>query len=628
MKKYYIYTVFFLLVSVVFTSCKRFLDVVPDNVATIDNAFTMRTQALKFLFTCYSYMPRDADPNLSPTFTAGDENWRPEGLTPPWDDEMFNIAKGLQNKVSPYPFNDHYWGHLYRALRDCNILLENIDKVPDMTVFEKNQWKAEVKFLKAYYHFYLVRMYGPVPLIKENLPVDASTEQVRVSRDPVDNCFNYITELLDEAAPDLPLKITNPGELGRITRPIALALKARVLVTAASPLFNGNIDQQALVNNDGTKLFNTQFDKTKWDIAVTACKEAVIMCEQQGIKLYNYTENALLSDTMRTQLSIRNCVAEPWNDEIIWANTQSISNEIQTYSQAHLDPVGVSNTTVKDNMSPTLKIAELFYSKNGVPINEDKTYNYNSRYTLRTAVPAEKLYMLNNYTSVYLHFDREPRFYANLGFDGGIWYGQGRYDDKGDLWAVQAKNGQLNGKAAIMYGSITGYWPKKLVHYQNIVDLTYVRTSYAWPLMRLADLYLLYAEALNESLGPNAEAYNYINKVRARAGLQPVETSWANFSTNPAKYTTQAGLRDIIQQERLIELNFEGGRFWDLRRWKRAAGEMNGPVKAWDIRQKLAADYYRPVTIFMQTFGVKDYFWPIADRHITANPNLKQNLGW
>jgi hypothetical protein len=627
MKKYYILIISILSVASL-SACKKFLDVVPDNVATIENAFTMRTQALKYLFTCYSYMPRDADPNLNPALTGGDELWRPENFA----DESFNIARGFQNKVSPYPYNSYYWNNgtsdMFKAIRACNIMLENIDQVPDMTPFEKRQWASEVKVLKAYYHFYLLRMYGPIPVIKQNLPIDADINQVRVSRDPVDDCVSYIVQLLDEAVADLPAKLTNPGELGRITQPIALSLKAKVLVTAASPLYNGNTDQAGLKNHDGSVLFNQQFSKVKWDIATEACKAAITACEAQGIKLYTYSDNMASTPEIKTQLNIRNAITEPWNSEVIWANTQSISNIIQALSQAHLDPVGISNTAVRDNLSPTLKIAEQFYSKNGVPINEDKTYNYSGRYTLRTGTAAERLYMQVNYESVALNFDREPRYYADLGFDGGVWYGQGRYNENGDLWILQGKNSQLNGKASDIFGSVTGFWPKKIVHFQNTIDNSYVATTYAWPIIRLADLYLLYAEALNESQGPNAEVYKYIDLVRTRAGLQSIESSWTNFSSNPSKYTTQVGLRNIIQQERLIELCFEGQRFWDLRRWKTAAAVVTGSVKGWNLRQKSAPDYYKPVTLFTQTFGSKDYFFPIKDNDISVNPNLVQNLGW
>src|SRR5213076_420636 len=88
---------------------------------------------------------------------------------------------------------------IFKAIRRCNIFLENIDRPKDLPQFERNRWIAEVKFLKAYYHFYMLRMYGPIPLIKQNLPIDAGTDEVRVKRAPVDEAFAYIVLLLDEA---------------------------------------------------------------------------------------------------------------------------------------------------------------------------------------------------------------------------------------------------------------------------------------------------------------------------------------------------------------------------------------------------------------------------------------------
>src|SRR3546814_5940004 len=183
------------------------------------------------------------------------------------------------------------------------------------------------------------------------------------------------------------------------------------------------------------------------------------------------------------------------------------------------------------------------------------------------------------YTTLFrsLHFDREPRFYADLGFDGGRWYGQGNYDDDDNLY-IDAKFGGAAAGGIYDY-SVTGYWPKKLVNYQNAATPDdYDIQAYPWPVLRLADLYLLAAEAINEASGPSGEVYELINEVRSRAGLGTVESSWNNYSTRPSKYTTANGLREIIQQERLIELAFEGHRYWDIRRWKigRASGRERG----------------------------------------------------
>lgn len=628
MRKYILLGVSALIVLSVVTSCKKYLDVVPDNVATIDNAFTMRTQAEKFLFTCYSYMSRDGDVYSDPGMLSGDELWQVVGT----EGTYSNIARGFQNVVNPYGDN---WEKHYRALRDCNIFLDNIGKVPDLKETERRRWIAEAKFLKAYYHFYLVRMYGPIPMVKKNLPVDADINQVKVFRDPVDSCFNYIAQLLDEAEVGLPPTIDNPtDELGRVTQLIALSLKAKVLVTAASPLFNGNPDQTSLKNSNGTPLFNPAESKEKWDLAAAACKKAIDMADEQGLKLYYYNpafEQFKLSDSIKTQLSIRNAITDKWNSEIIWANTQVNTAGLQALYTPFLDPQFLDQTATRGLFSPTLKIAEMFYSENGVPIAEDKTWNYANRYSLRTASEKDKKYIRKGDITANLNFNREPRYYADLGFDAGIWYGQGKYDDKKDmeLFYLEAKFKEVQGAGKGGFATVTGYYIKKLVHFENVITKTgYSVTPYPSTIMRLSDLYLLYAEALNESASPSPEVYKYINLVRQRAGLKSVESSWTQFSTNPSKYTTKNGLRDIIQQERLIELAFEGQRFWDLRRWKEASRVLNSSITGWDVNQSSTAAYYLPKVIFNQTFSVKDYFWPIADANITVNRNLVQNLGW
>ncbi len=630
-------------------SCDNYLDVVPDNVATIDMAFKMRVTAEQYLFTCYSYLPSDAHVALNPAIYGADELWHYADVYP-----GVQIAKGSQGKGKPIM---DYWSgssasmsapqtgsiegtfttsSLWQAIRDCNIFLENIHKVKDMDQFEKNRWIGEVKFLKAYYHFYLLRMYGPIPLMKENLPITAGGEEVLISRNTVDECVDYIVQLLDEAAADekLPLKIEDrTTELGRITLPAVLALKAKVLVTAASPLFNGNTDYSDFANIDGKKLFNLTNDSQKWEKATLACKEAIDVCHLAGHKLYTYSLNINASNVgpeTFTKMSIRGSVTSRENPEVIWANTRSSTSALQREAQARLDGETINASSVGRGMAPTLKIAEAYYTKNGVPIEEDKTWDYESRYDLRLSTIDDRFYITPNYYTVSLHFDREPRFYGSLAFDGSVWYGQGRLSEE-EPWHVEAKLGQYAGgpPGGNRY-SITGYFPKKMVNPLNTYSATsaYVIVEYNWPIIRLADLYLLYAESLNELNGPQEDVFEYLNLVRARAGLKSVQESWEQFSKNPTKYQTKNGLRDIIHRERTIELAFEGHRFWDIRRWKTAINELNNPVYGWDVGQSDAEYYYRPRLIFNQTFRLREYFWPIREYDIIVNKNLVQNPGW
>jgi hypothetical protein len=637
MKRYTIrLTLSVVLLMLMMNSCKKgFLDVVPDNVSTIDHAFSNRNEAEKFLFTCYDGLPREGHPEMNAGMNTGDELWiywpMPTGedyasLSP------YNIARGLQNKDEP---ELNYWDgfdgrSMWHGIRNCNIFLENIDKVKDLEPYMKDRWVAEVKFLKAYFHWYLFRMYGPIPIVDKNLPISASPEEVKVSRQPADSVVNYIVNLLDQAAAGeenvgLPDKILNLStELGRITKPAALAIKARVLVTAASPLFNGNPDFGSLKNLDGKALFNTTYDQKKWERALEACRVAVLAAKSAGANLYRFNSaTTTVDEATKIEMSIRNAVCEKWNTELIWGTTTKPNDTwtLQLYAAPQLEQ-NVANSGLKGQLAPTLKMAELFYTENGVPITEDKTWDYANRFQLRTSTAAD-VGIQNGYQSVSLHFDREPRFYADMAFDGSKWFMEnGNFN-------IQAKSGQYSGKKQSRIYSVTGYYTKKLVNWEMVASATNITVErYPWPVMRLGDLYLLYAEALNET-DNRPQALEYLNLIRDRAGLKSVESSWTNFSKNPGKYADKNGLRDIIQQERLIEMAFEGSRFWDLRRWKKAGELLNQPVYGWDVIRSDYADYNRRVLLFNQSFNSpRDYFWPIKDNSIRVNQNLVQNPGW
>lgn len=622
----------FISTAILFLSCDSYLDVVPDNIPTIEQAFNMRTTAERFLFTCYSYMPKHSNIAENPALTAGDEIW----LHNNYAQSGWMIAQGYQEVVNPY---QNFWQgqrsgrDLYQAIRDCNIFLENIDEVPDMVQSEKNRWKAEVKFLKAYYHFYLLRMYGPIPIKRENLPINASPEEVKVYRDPVDEGFDYVVELIDEALPDLPVSIfAESTELGRITQPAALSIKAYVLVVAASPLFNGNPDYANFTDNRGVRLFSQEYDPQKWVKAMEAAKEAIDLSESLGYKLYYYSQSSRqynVSPEIRIQMNIRNAMNEKWNQEIIYGNTNSMTDNMQIQATPRgLDPLRRTTRAAAGNAAVPLKITDLYYTENGVPIDEDKEWHYDERFTLKLGEADSKYYIRENYTTALTNFNREPRYYASLGFDGGIWYGQGKFDDNNTFF-LSAKKGDPASNIAPSTFNVTGIWPKKYVNYVNVVqENSYSREAYPWPLMRLANLYLLYAEALNEVNGPSEEVYEYLDLIRTRAGLPGVVESWTNYSNSPNKPFTQDGLRDIIHRERTIELMFEGQRFWDLKRWKKAVDEYNKPITGWDIEQITPEGYYRERLLHQQTFTTKDYFWPIAENERLANSNTIQNPGW
>lgn len=627
-------------------SCDDYLDVVPDDVTTIDNAFSLANEAEKYLFTCYSYIPKNGDGWYNIGMMAGDEIWLPNSATFRNNNFAFALAQGGQTANAPVldawtgASNGALGGpakRLFAGIRSCNIFLENVidpNKVPDLDLDRRTRWIGEVEFLKAYYHFHLFRMYGPIPIIDKNVPIDADIEASYVSRQPVDSCVNYMSRLLDASIEKLPNEVQiRSQEAGRITKPVALALKAKLWVTAASPLFNGNPDYAGFVDKEGVNLFPGSYDLSKWEKARDASKAAIESAETLGYELHQYTDDQYnLSDVTKTQLSIRQAVSSPWNSEIIWGNTNS---QFQWYNQNLCQAVltgdlGNNRLTVPGAWEIPIKIARMFYTENGVPIEEDKTLDFSNYEVLRTATADEGFNIKEGYTTARLNFDRELRFYADLGFDGGMWYKRDAGSNEKKYFA-QTKYNDPGGIPSNSAWNETGYYAKKLVNWEmQFIDRTNSTfKAYPWPEIRLADVYLLYAEALNEVEPGSAEAIAYLDKIRERAGLPGVVESWTNFSSSPDKYTTQEGLREIIHRERLIELALEGHRFWDLRRWKKAAEELNKDITGWNYQGTTSSAYHRETHIYSQTFVTpRDYLWPIGAANTRQNPKLVENPGW
>jgi hypothetical protein len=638
-KKYLIISAICLICCI---SC-NYLDVVPDNVATIDYAFRNRTACEKYLFTCYSYLPRHGDLNNDPAIAGGDEVWR-LSIQTYTSGEVSQLAQGNQSTVNPL-FN--FWSGengantaLWRGIRDCNIFLENVDKVHDLPDYEKRRWVAEVKFLKAYYHFYLFRMYGPIPIVDVNTPISASPDAAKFYREPVDAVVKYISDLFDEAANDLPSEreIIEGLEAGRIHNLIAKSMRAKTLVYAASKLFNGNTDYVKMIDGRGVQLFPQEYDPEKWKLAADACLEAIEMCHAQNKRLYDLVEPQLSSanDTFKLQTTYRQAICDRWNCELIWGSVNYDCSRLSLASQAKTMPVATENAGIKPEFAPTMKLAEKYYSNHGVPISEDKEWRdkgwYVDRYKVRPEPSSgiEKYLVKEGEQTAYLHYNREPRFYASIGFDRGIYFGNGYIKFPDDVKHCATRFKEYSGRLAAGDYSITGYFSKKTHSYKNAITYNAVSVEYyPFPIMRLADLYLLYAEALNEYSGPSEDVFEYIDTVRARAGLEGVRESWEKYSTNPQKPNNKDNLREIIHQERTIELALEGERFWDIRRWKKIS-ECNEQPAGWNAEGETAEDFYNVIVVAKKPveFNVKDYLWPIKESELSVNKNLIQNYGW
>jgi hypothetical protein len=640
MKKYFKILFLFAYTGIA-VSCADYLDIVPDNVATMDNAFTNRINAERFLFGCYNYLPNPTDAFGNPGLIGGDEIWWNIDRPAYQDYDGARLAKGFQNTNDPY-YNFWDGGHagknLFTAIRDCNIFLENIHTPPDLEVAERARWIAEVKFLKAYYHFYLMHLYGPIPIIRENLPISATPDEVRVYREPIDEVANYIVELLDEAVKDLPMDVyaKSVEEAGRITKPIALAVKAKTLVWAASPLFNGNTDYVNFKDNRGKELVPATYDATKWQRAADAIKNAIDTCRLAGHVLYQYKPATQMSDVTKLKYTLRGAVTDNFNPEIVWASTHNIQTlNLQRWCMARLGTT-YTDLGVITELCTTLKIAEQYYTNNGLPIDEDPEWlawlggslgnRYETLVCNGNTGSDHQYYIRTGERTAKLNYYREPRFYAYLGFDRGIFEGHGQIE--ANSYYLQARATEPNGYVQMGAHIPTGYYIKKLVNTATLQSGTsYSEARYLYPIIRLTDLFLLYAEALNEANGPGQEVYQWIDTVRVRAGLPGVEEAWAK-SILPSKPRTKEGLREIIKRERLIDLAFEGQRSGDLRRWKDALNYFNEPVQGWNYQGMIADTYYKVTTYYERVFSSREYLWPIKSETLTINSNLVQNPGW
>ncbi len=649
-------------------SCSDYLDIVPDNIPSIQQVFDTRENAFKMLYTCYDYLPRTANVFQNPALLCGDENWNPEFVDPNFyyyrNRSTEYIAKGQLDKTDPLL---NYWDggdysnlnqkfgdveertkikSLWAGIRNCNTFIDNIDKVPDITNDERAQWKAEAKVLKAYYHFYLLQMYGPIPFMGENLDISLSPEEVQREREPVDDVVSKIVAVLDDAINSndlLPTYAARRTELGRINLPIALAIKAKVLVLAASPIFNGNQKFSSFKNSAGVPFMNPVFSQEKWKVAADACKAAITAAHDAGLDFYTFNQkmNSLtVTDTTQLELNLRGQITENVNNtELVWGVGRQDVQRLIYYASCPLyalqigaRPLGFNNLH-----GATMNVVDQFYTSNGVPIEEDKTYDYSERFSLIRVPEKDHLYFTADTTArvPYYNTGREPRFYAYLGFDQGRYFSKEITDDH-NSYVIHSKATEFAGSKNNMH-SVTGYTCKKLIPWNRewILNLTdnIGETIYFFPVIRLSDLYLMCAEALNESKPqPDNEVYQYLQAIRTKAGLDKETGSlvqtWAKYSSNPAKPTTKEGLREIIRQERMVELSFEGQRYWDLKRWMLAEEYLNRPIRGWNVEGETNSDYYLETYIYQRKFATRDYFWPIRQKSIDSNHKLVQNMGW
>lgn len=421
-----------------------------------------------------------------------------------------------------------------------------------------------------------------------------------------------------------------------------MAIRARLLLYAASPQFNGGEKFKSLYENfknpDGTQLISTTYDPTKWITAAQACKEAINWAKEANYDLYTANANSLPNYPEPVDLiqrSLRLTFIDKDNTpEVIWAfcTRESSNSDLQGKTIPRL------STTAYGGVAPTLKQVERFYTENGLPIEVDPTYDFPNRYNIAT-FPVEENDKNGEGESLKLHMNREPRFYAWIAFHNGYYEVSGEDDRKEFSYAPVWKRGKDKKYKQLVqfmktqnmgitndnkYGTKTGYLNKKGAHPGTSASKStgFKVINYPWPMVRLAELYLNYAEACVEC-NDLPEAKRYLNYVRGRAGIPTVEESWDGIAE-----LTQNKLREIVRQERLIELYMENHNFWDIRRWG-IAETLGEQPKGLSVQAKTITEFAKPVSVDVQRrFIPAHYLMPLPISEINKNPNMVQNPGY
>lgn len=642
-----------IIVCLVFlTGCTGFLDVVPDNdIETIESDFEKRENAEIWLKSCYVFLTINVAESMgNPAYLGADEYCGGEYVRTKLSTYVpaLFIGDGLQMAQSPY-CNVWHKNQYFAAIRYCNIFLEHIDGVYNMEDYEKKLWKAEVKAVKAFYYFDLMRRYGPIVLVDENIDANATIEEMMQSRRPIDECVDAIVKLCNEAINDLPYMSAKPTEHSLYFNKEAVAtLKALTLLYAASPLFNGNVAMQNFVNRNGEKLFPA-YDKEKWKKAALACDTAILICKEAGKDLVSGTGSApspLLNKMMDIE---RTWIGDAYSSkEAILVVNNSTDYDFLTQMTLVYSPSQVSGYYDKSSygcLGAPMKMVEMFYTEHGVPITEDKQW-VASKYSMSKEADEKYRNVLPLGIDILsLHRRREPRFYAMIAPDRSQWYRAHRTSGSITYKGVDinVRQGETLGSKLKRYDestpqNITGYWIKKWlssdVPFQDYHAAQ--KSSIQTPryIFRLAELYLAAAEAWNEYLEvPDNRVYEPLDKVRTRAGILEVRKAWETYAKNPGKVTTQTGMREIIQQEWNIEFAFEGRRYWNVRRWMTAPEELNSPQYGWNVlsstERGFYCDYDQPMIVWRKRKfeAPRDYFTPIRSEVIQIS-DIVQNPGW
>lgn len=604
------------------TSCVDYLDKESDTELTLPMVFEDKTRIEGWLANVYSHVP---DPYwgyarklgwdiLSDDMTAS-ERWRQ------WDWKVIPMLLGEWTPSTDWDGN--YWARLPQLIREANIFIENVHPLPEqgISATEVTYMKAEMRFMIAYYYYLLSNTYGPVPFKPNYIaPTDFNLADLMEGQRPYYEVVDWVDKELQEVAKILPAKYTEARKYGRATSIMCLAVRARMLLFAASPLVNGNPDYANHKNKDGENLFSTTEDKSKWAYAAQACKELIDAAEAAGHKLY--TENNP-DGTIDPFMSYQNLFLTRYdegNTEILFARPGG--SEYGEYEK-HATPAASGGS---GGLGVTQSLVDAFFTENGLPINDDDSKYVESGFSGSDETRDNTVWdtevnggAITKSGTYKMYCNREPRFYITVSYNNSYFTQEKRLFDF------------FNGKKDNPHthdAPQNGYLIRKKIS----PDLNVKQGTYKYRpgiVYRLGEAYLNYAEALNESDPGNGDILVYLNKIRERAGIRQYTTTGATDENYiHVDLNDQAEMRKLIRAERRVELSCEGIRYDDLRRWKEAENVLNGDFYGMNFSGKDPSSFYVRTPYLKRVYKKAYYWFPIHQSEMDKNDKLVQSPYW
>ena len=575
---------------VALSSCMDSYETLPADEFTEEYLFSQTdsngTQARQFLNSIYDvmanghnrvggdYLDASTDDAISSNLTSSPDVYR-----------LFMGNYTASNRIT----SDMKWDEYYAGIRKCNRLIRGIDRVPFRLTYQNAlgqtrqlgvSMKAEARFLRAWFYFQLLRRYGGVPLMGDK--VYTIEDNLEIPRRTFSDCVDYIVEELDSIQDSLrTLPISNVSEFAHVaTKDACMALKSRVLLYAASPLFNGNTLEA------GNELVGyADYDKERWKKAADAAKAIIDYSGDNG------TQNVILDEDFRDPFL--GFYSYGTNPELIFYRSGGNNYNIESTN----GPLGFTgNKLGNGRTNPTQNLVDAFPMADGRAIDDaGGKYTYDEQ---------------NPYSN------RDPRLDYTILHNGSKWLGTTL-----QTW----QGGANNPSSGSVYSRTSYYMCKFMGKFQDATE--YSNQIHMWVMFRYAEILLNYAEALNEYLdAPNNEVYNAIIALRKRAGIKKGNVSGYRYGLK--NNMTQAEMRKIIQNERRIELAFEEHRFYDIRRWRIAEDVFSKPIQGMHITVGSGQTIYNRVDLLTTKFEPKYYLYPIPYSEVIKNKNMKQNPNW